>query len=108
MDVVAAAAFARCRRCNIGRHLVADDLNPPLRAVFIYNHNPIVVHPDQNRMRRGLLRDNVFTVSVDVTTIESLTHRMWCCRRRRISNMPICIWRIAIIGCSVLKRRWSC
>ena len=39
---------------DIGRHLVADDIDPPLRALFIYNHNPIVVHPDQNRMRRGL------------------------------------------------------
>ena len=39
---------------DVGRHLAADDIDPPLRAVFIYNHNPIVVHPDQNRMRRGL------------------------------------------------------
>ena len=41
---------------DIGRHLVEDDIDPPLRALFIYNHNPIVVHPDQNRMRRGLCR----------------------------------------------------
>ena len=39
---------------DFGRHLVEDDIDPPLRALFIYNHNPIVVHPDQNRMRRGL------------------------------------------------------
>ena len=37
---------------EVGRHLVADDIDPPLRALFVYNHNPIVVHPDQNRMRR--------------------------------------------------------
>src|SRR5215472_15231818 len=45
---------------DIGRHLVEDDIDPPLRALFVYNHNPIVVHPDQNRMRRGLARSEVF------------------------------------------------
>src|ERR1700736_6049869 len=37
---------------DIGRHLAESDIDPPLHALFIYNHNPIVVHPDQNRMRR--------------------------------------------------------
>jgi len=59
---------------DIGRHLAEDDLDPPLRAVFIYNHNPIVVHPDQNRMRRGLAREDVFTVGIDVAMTESLAH----------------------------------
>jgi anaerobic selenocysteine-containing dehydrogenase len=59
---------------NIGRHLVEDDIDPPLRALFIYNHNPIVVHPDQNRMRRGLARDDVFAVGIELTMTESMTH----------------------------------
>ncbi len=59
---------------EVGRHLESDDLDPPLRAVFIYNHNPIVVHPDQNRMRRGLARDDVFSVGIDVTMTESMAH----------------------------------
>ncbi len=59
---------------DVGRHLVADDIDPPLRAVFIYNHNPIVVHPDQNRMRRGLARDDVFAVGIDLTMTESMAH----------------------------------
>jgi anaerobic selenocysteine-containing dehydrogenase len=59
---------------NIGLHLVEDDINPPLRALFIYNHNPIVVHPDQNRMRRGLAREDVFTVGIELTMTESMTH----------------------------------
>jgi anaerobic selenocysteine-containing dehydrogenase len=59
---------------NIGRHLVEDDVDPPLRALFIYNHNPIVVHPDQNRMRRGLAREDVFTVGIELTMTESMTH----------------------------------
>src|SRR6266436_9220610 len=59
---------------DIGRHLAEDDLDPPLRALFIYNHNPIVVHPDQNRMRRGMAREDVFAVGIDLTMTESMTH----------------------------------
>lgn len=59
---------------DMGRHLASDDIDPPIRAVFIYNHNPIVVHPDQNRMRRGLARDDVFVVGIDVAMTESMAH----------------------------------
>jgi len=59
---------------DIGRHLVEDDIAPPLRALFIYNHNPIVVHPDQNRMRRGLGRPDIFAVGIELTMTESMTH----------------------------------
>jgi anaerobic selenocysteine-containing dehydrogenase len=57
---------------DIGRHLTRDDLDPPLRALFIYNHNPLVVHPDQNRMRNGLMRDDVFLAGIEVTMTESM------------------------------------
>jgi anaerobic selenocysteine-containing dehydrogenase len=59
---------------DVGRHLTEDDVDPPLRALFIYNHNPIVVHPDQNRMRRGLAREDVFTVGIELTMTESMAH----------------------------------
>jgi len=59
---------------DIGRHLAEDDIAPPLRALFIYNHNPIVVHPDQNRMRRGLARADVFAVGIEVAMTESMSH----------------------------------
>jgi anaerobic selenocysteine-containing dehydrogenase len=59
---------------DVGRHLAEDDIDPPLRAVFIYNHNPIVVHPDQNRMRRGLARADVFAVGIDVAMTESMAY----------------------------------
>ncbi|HEY0425600.1 MAG TPA: molybdopterin-dependent oxidoreductase, partial [Rhodopila sp.] len=57
---------------DVGRHLDRDDIDPPLRALFIYNHNPIVVHPDQNRLRRGLLREDVFTVGIEIAMTESM------------------------------------
>jgi anaerobic selenocysteine-containing dehydrogenase len=58
---------------DVGRHLAEDDIDPPLRALFIYNHNPIVVHPDQNRMRRGLARPDIFAVGIELTMTESMT-----------------------------------
>jgi anaerobic selenocysteine-containing dehydrogenase len=59
---------------DIGQHLASDDVDPPLRALFIYNHNPIVVHPDQNRMRKGLAREDIFSVGIDVTMTETMQH----------------------------------
>ena len=63
------------RRLNIvdvGRHLLRDDLEPPIRAVFIYNHNPVATHPDQNRVRRALSRDEIFKVGIDVVMTDSM------------------------------------
>ena len=59
---------------DVGRHLVEDDIAPPLRALFIYNHNPLVVHPDQNRLRRGLAREDVFTVGIEIAMTESMNY----------------------------------
>ncbi len=59
---------------DVGRHLLNDDLDPPIRAVFIYNHNPVCTHPDQNRMRRALSREEIFTVGCDVTMNDSLAY----------------------------------
>jgi anaerobic selenocysteine-containing dehydrogenase len=59
---------------DVGRHLERDDLDPPLRAVFIYNHNPIVVHPDQARMRRALEREEIFLVGIEIAMTESMRY----------------------------------
>ncbi len=65
------------RRFNIvdvGKHLLDESLAPPVKAVFIYNHNPLIVHPDQTRMRRALLREDLFTVGCDVVMTDSLAY----------------------------------
>jgi anaerobic selenocysteine-containing dehydrogenase len=59
---------------DVGRHLERDDIDPPLRALFIYNHNPIVVHPDQTRMQRGLAREEIFLVGIEIAMTESMRH----------------------------------
>lgn len=59
---------------DVGRHLATDDLNPPLRSVFIYNHNPVATHPDQNRMIRALSRTKIFFVGIDVVMTDSMKY----------------------------------
>ena len=57
---------------DVGRHLLEDDLDPPLRSIFIYNHNPVITHPDQNRMMRALSRDELFVTGIDVVMTDSM------------------------------------
>jgi anaerobic selenocysteine-containing dehydrogenase len=39
--------------------------DPPIRALFIAANNPAVTNPDVNRLRRALLREDLFTVVHD-------------------------------------------
>lgn len=59
---------------DVGKHLLDDQLDTPIKAVFIYNHNPVCTHPDQNRMRRGLSRNDLFVVGCDVVMTDSLSY----------------------------------
>src|SRR5262249_49994225 len=70
----AAAAPRTTNTPDAGRHRERDDTAPPLRAVFIYNHNPIVVHPDQNRMKRGFEREEIFLVGIETQMTESMQY----------------------------------
>jgi anaerobic selenocysteine-containing dehydrogenase len=39
--------------------------NPPVRALFVYNSNPGAIAPDSTAVRRGLRREDLFTVVAD-------------------------------------------
>ncbi|MBI3325348.1 MAG: molybdopterin-dependent oxidoreductase [Nitrospinae bacterium] len=56
---------------TIGRDLLNPRLEPPIKGVFIYNHNPVIVHPDQNTMKKGLSREDLFSVVCDVVMTDS-------------------------------------
>jgi anaerobic selenocysteine-containing dehydrogenase len=48
---------------ELGRALTGDlKLDPPIRSLFVWNSNPVVVAPDQARTRAGLAREDLFTV----------------------------------------------
>ena len=59
---------------DVGAHLLDPSLAPPIKAVFIYNHNALIVHPDQNRLRRGLGREDLFVVGSDVVMTDSMAY----------------------------------
>lgn len=42
------------------------DLTPSVRMLFVYNSNPAIVAPDQQKVRAGLLREDLFTVTHDL------------------------------------------
>ena len=47
---------------QLGRILTDPELDPPVKALFVYNSNPAAVAPEQERVRQGLLREDLFTV----------------------------------------------
>jgi anaerobic selenocysteine-containing dehydrogenase len=53
---------------RLGEALTAPDAGvggPPVRALVVYNSNPAAVAPDLSAVRRGLQRDDLFTVVLE-------------------------------------------
>ncbi|HEY6320095.1 MAG TPA: molybdopterin-dependent oxidoreductase [Thermoanaerobaculia bacterium] len=70
VDVAGAAAVSPSGRpprtinmSRLGEALL--ELEPPVRMLFVYNCNPLATMPDQERVRRGLEREDLFTVVFD-------------------------------------------
>jgi anaerobic selenocysteine-containing dehydrogenase len=45
--------------------LLGNGVEPPVKALFIYNCNPVATAPDQAAVLRGLVREDLFTVVHD-------------------------------------------
>jgi anaerobic selenocysteine-containing dehydrogenase len=59
---------------DIPNHVLDPDFDPPIEALFIFNHNPVAVHPDQHRMRTALMREDLFIVGCDVAMTDSMAY----------------------------------
>jgi anaerobic selenocysteine-containing dehydrogenase len=59
---------------DVGKLLLDESLDPPLKALFVYNHNPLIVHPDQNRLKQGLAREDLFVVGIEVAMTDSMAY----------------------------------
>jgi anaerobic selenocysteine-containing dehydrogenase len=57
---------------DIGQHIVEGDLEQPIKALFIYNHNPLAVHPRQALLKKALSDDELFIVGFDVSMTDSM------------------------------------
>jgi anaerobic selenocysteine-containing dehydrogenase len=54
--------------------LLNEPLAPPVKALFVYNCNPVATAPDQNAIERGLLRDDLFTIVHDQVMTDTAAH----------------------------------
>jgi anaerobic selenocysteine-containing dehydrogenase len=51
---------------QLGRILLDASLKPRIHALFVYNSNPGAVAPEQEQVRQGLAREDLFTVVHDL------------------------------------------
>lgn len=61
---MSAGTWAYSRACS-ARQEFERALIPPIKALFVYNGNPVVVAPEQNKTIEGLSREDLFTVVSD-------------------------------------------
>lgn len=50
---------------QLAEALLGELPGPPVQALYVYNSNPAAVCPDQSRVLKGLMRDDLFTVVHD-------------------------------------------
>ena len=41
------------------------EAKPPVKAIIVYNNNPVAVCPDSNKVQKGFAREDLFTVVMD-------------------------------------------
>ena len=58
---------------DLGAVLQDETLETPITAAMIYNHNPVVTHPDQANLITGLMREDLFLAGADVVMTDSMT-----------------------------------
>lgn len=59
---------------DVSAHVLDENLDPPVRGLVIYNHNPIAVHPEQQRMHDALMHPEVFTVGIEIAMTDSMAY----------------------------------
>ncbi len=58
---------------QLGR-LLTELNDPPLKGVFVYNCNPVATMPDQNRVIKGLEREDLFTVVFEEVMTDTVAY----------------------------------
>ena len=59
---------------QIGRILLDPALAPPVKAVFVYNSNPLAVAPESEKVREGFAREDLFTVVHDLFQTDTVDY----------------------------------
>ncbi|RDI45882.1 molybdopterin oxidoreductase family protein [Falsibacillus pallidus] len=56
---------------HLGEVLLDSELDTPVKSLYVYGSNPAVVAPELNKVRKGLLREDLFTVVHDLFLTET-------------------------------------
>lgn len=59
---------------DVPTKILSQDEDVPIKSVFIYNHNPVAVHPRQAQMQEALLCEDLFVVGSDITMTDSMVY----------------------------------
>ena len=59
---------------QIGRILLDPTLAPPVKAICVYNSNPVAVAPEQEAVRRGFAREDLFVVVHELFKTDTVDH----------------------------------
>lgn len=59
---------------RLGRALLDETLDPPIRAVIVWNGNPVITAPEASLLRQGLSRPDVFTVVSEQFLTDTARH----------------------------------
>ncbi len=87
----------------LGRALL-DYADPPVSVLFVYNCNPLATAPDQNRVRQGLMREDLFTVVHEQIMTDMRNTRTSSCRRRPFSSSTTSRRATALTTCTSFNR----
>jgi anaerobic selenocysteine-containing dehydrogenase len=64
---------ARCFNIlDTSAKMLDASLTTPIKAVMIYNHNPVATHPDQRQMIEALSQEDLFVVGCDIVMTDSM------------------------------------
>jgi len=59
---------------DAAEHILERDNDVPIKTVFIYNHNPVIVHQNQNKMIEALSQEDVFVIGCDINMTDSMKY----------------------------------
>ncbi len=59
---------------DAAEHILDKDSDSPIKTVFIYNHNPVIMHQNQNKMIQALSQEDVFVIGCDINMTDSMKY----------------------------------
>ena len=95
----------RLSMTRLGEALLEVD-DPPVASLLVYASNPVASVPDQGKVRRGLAREDLFTVVVDNFQTDTADYADLLLPARCRPSTPTCTTPTAISTSTGTSPRW--